>query len=60
MGPRLYITRGLVEAQGGEIWVESSPGKGSTFTFTLPVLPEDRAAWPLHHRGEHACVTVRL
>lgn len=33
----LVITRSLVELQGGRIGVESEPGKGSTFTFTLPV-----------------------
>ena len=37
-GIGLTIARALVEAQGGQIWVESEgDGKGSTFTFTLPI-----------------------
>ncbi len=37
LGLGLYITRELVQAHGGRVWVESLPGQQTTFGFTLPV-----------------------
>ena len=36
-GLGLFLTKYLVEAHGGKIWVESEPGHGAIFTFTLPL-----------------------
>jgi PAS domain S-box-containing protein len=40
-GLGLYIVRSIVEAHGGQVWAESEPGAGSTFHFTLRIVPAD-------------------
>jgi signal transduction histidine kinase len=38
-GLGLFITKSIVEAHGGYLWVDSEPGRGSHFYFTLPTAP---------------------
>jgi len=44
MGLGLAVARSMIELHGGRIWVESEEGKGSTFTFLLPVESDTELA----------------
>jgi PAS domain S-box-containing protein len=58
-GLGLYITKSIVELHNGKIWAESVMGKGTTFTFTIPVANEEQKAQDKLRNSSNAFLTVK-
>lgn len=50
-GLGLTLAKSYIEASGGQIWAESTLGEGSSFTFSLPAVPEELAQFLAREPG---------